>query len=204
MATGAGAPDFENGLARGSGEMQHSPDPFRSDRVSLLAFLSYHRKEGIRSICGPVRLSALTRNWMMAIKKQEFYEGAALHHLARGGLITSLRYEPPFFIVNNKLLVCLKYSTKGRSPWGFTFMPDEQSLLRKRAKGSELIIGLICGSDGIAAISYDAYEEIAGLRKSSIHLSCYRQHGQHYAVAGPDGELDRKIPPSLWQRILEN
>lgn len=140
----------------------------------------------------------------MAIKKQEFYEGAALHQLARGGLLTTLRYEPPFFIVNNKLLVCLKYSTKGRSPWGFTFMPDEQSLLRKRAKGSELIIGLICGSDGIAAISYGAYKEIAAPSETSIHVSCYRKHGQHYAVAGPDGELARKIAPSVWQRILED
>jgi hypothetical protein len=140
----------------------------------------------------------------MAIQKQEFYEGAALHQLARGGLITSLRYEPPFFVVNNKMSVCLKYSTKGRSPWGFTFMPDEQALLRQRAKRSALIIGLICGSDGIAAISYDAYKEIAALRESSIHVSCSRNHGQHYAVAGPDGELARKIAPSAWLHILED
>ena len=52
----------------------------------------------------------------MAIKKQEFYEGAALHLLARAGGITSLRYEAPLFLLNNRLLVHLKYSTKGRSP----------------------------------------------------------------------------------------
>jgi len=34
----------------------------------------------------------------MAIKKQEFYEGAALHLLVRGGAITSIRYELPFFV----------------------------------------------------------------------------------------------------------
>ncbi len=139
----------------------------------------------------------------MPIKKQEFYEGAALHQLSRSGGIRGLRYEPPFFILNNLLSVCLKYSTKGRSPWGFTFTPDEQSLLRNRAKRRDLIIGLICGPDGIAAISYEDYRKIAPLRNYSIPVSCYRKHGEHYGVFGPDGELERKIPPSLWQRILE-
>lgn len=34
----------------------------------------------------------------MAIKKQEFYEGAALHLLARSGGISNIRYETPFFL----------------------------------------------------------------------------------------------------------
>lgn len=139
----------------------------------------------------------------MAIRKQEFYEGAALHLLARSGRVTALKYEPPFFTINDELSVCLKYSTKGRSPWGFTFTLDEQHLLRTQAKSSRLIIGLICGADGIAAISYEDYRVIAGRKRSAIHIACYRKHGKHYGVFGPDGELDRKIAPSLWQRILE-
>ncbi len=139
----------------------------------------------------------------MAIKKQEFYEGAALHLLTRGGKIAGLNYEAPFFTVNNELSVCLKYSTRGRSPWGFTFTSDEQVLMRNRAKRSDLIIGLICGADGIAAISYRDYREIAPSQKSAIHIACYRKHGKHYGVFGPEGELNRKIAPSVWQRILE-
>jgi len=69
----------------------------------------------------------------MAIKKQEFYEGAALHLLARNGGIAGIRYESPFFVLNDDPWVLLKYSTRGRSPWGFTFMPDEQVLLQVRA-----------------------------------------------------------------------
>lgn len=138
----------------------------------------------------------------MAIKKQEFYEGAALHQLARGGCITSLHYAPPFFYLNDKIVVHLKYSTKGRSPWGFTFVPEEQLLLAERASKCDLVIGLICGSDGIAAITYDDYRSIAASKKSSVHVACYRLHREHYTVAGPDGELGRKIAPSQWQRIL--
>lgn len=137
----------------------------------------------------------------MAIKRQEFYEGAALHLLARKGGITSIRYEPPLFFVND-LLVLLKYSTRGRSPWGFTFVPDEQTLLQSRAADSKIVIGLICGADGVAAFSYDAYLKVAAPRNSAVHISCYRKHGQHYEVNGPDGTLDRKVAPSNWQRIL--
>jgi hypothetical protein len=125
----------------------------------------------------------------MAIGKQEFYEGAALHLLARSGRITSIRYEPPLFVVNNRLLVLLKYSTRGRSPWGFTFTTDEQALLQSKASRSTLVIALICGSDAP--------------RESAIHIACYRQHGAHYEVSGPDGTIERKVAPSHWQRILE-
>ena len=139
----------------------------------------------------------------MAIKKQEFYEGAALHILARSGGITGIKYESPLFLVNNHLLVLLKYSTRGRSPWGFTFMPDEQMLLYKRGAESKIIIGLICGADGVAAFTYDAYHKIATPRDSAIHLACYRKHGEHYEVSGPDGTFERKVSPSNWQRILQ-
>jgi hypothetical protein len=139
----------------------------------------------------------------MAIKKQEFYEGAALHLLARTGRITSIRYDAPFFLLNNHLLVDMKYSTRGRSPWGFTFMPDEQVLLHASASKFKIVIGLICGADGVAALSYDAYLTVAAHRESAVHVACYRQHGEHYEVNGPDGRLDEKVAPSNWRRILE-
>jgi hypothetical protein len=138
----------------------------------------------------------------MAIKKQEFYEGAALHLLARSGRITALRYEPPLFVVNNRLRVLLKYSARPRSPWGFTFTPDEQLLLERNAPRLDTVIGLVCGSDGVATVTYEAYKAIAAPRPAALHLACYRSHGAHYLVSGPDGTLPRKVAPSTWQRIL--
>jgi hypothetical protein len=139
----------------------------------------------------------------MPITKQEFYEGAALHKLARSGQIKSLSYDAPFFSINGSLIVCLKYSTRNRTPWGFTFTADEQMILRNRTKQAPLVIGLVCGSDGVVAISYESFCQIALLKRRAIHVSCYRKHGQHYGVFGPDGELDRKVAPSMWQRVLE-
>ncbi len=138
----------------------------------------------------------------MAIKKQEFYEGAALHLLARTGRIRSIRYEAPFFLFNDHLLVYLKYSTKGRSPWGFTFTPDEQVLLQKRALRFKLVIGLVCGADGVAALTYDAFVSVAAPKKSAVRIACYRRYNEHYSVNGPDRSLARKVAPSNWLRIL--
>jgi len=139
----------------------------------------------------------------MAIKKQEFYEGAALHILARSREIASLRYEAPFFQLNTRILVYFKYSTRGRSPWGFTFMPDEQVLLRTRSLKFRIVIGLICGADGIAAVEYSSFSSVGAVRDSAIHVACYRRRGEHYEVNGPDGALGQKVPPSQWRRILE-
>jgi len=139
----------------------------------------------------------------MTIKKQEFYEGAALYLLARTNRITSLRFEAPFFLLNNHLLVYLKYSAGKRSPWAFTFTKDEQLFLQTRASRLSTVIGLICGGDGVAALTYDAYRSVAALRKSAIHIACHRKHGEYYKVNGPDGTLDGKVAPSNWQRILD-
>lgn len=140
----------------------------------------------------------------MAIKKQEFYEGAALHMLARAGGIAGIRYEAPFFLLNDHLAIHVKYSAKGRSPWAFTFTADEQMILQRYASKRKIVIGLVCGSDGVASLDYDAYRSIASPKKSAIHISCYRKHGEHYEVNGPDGTLDRKVAPSSWTKILDD
>jgi hypothetical protein len=88
----------------------------------------------------------------MAIKKQEFYEGAALYLLARTGGIGGIRYEAPFFLLNDDLWVYLKYSTKNRSPWGFTFTTDEQVVLQRNGTEFKVVIGLVCGADGTVSI----------------------------------------------------
>ena len=137
----------------------------------------------------------------MTIKKQEFYEGAALHLLIRSDLVKTIRYDAPFFWLNETLAAYLKYSTKGTSPWSFTFAPHEHGHLNRTSSQSRVFIGLICGSDGVAAIDSDEFMSIAPSRSRSIHLSCARLHGEQYEVSGPDGLLDRKIPPSRWRRI---
>lgn len=140
----------------------------------------------------------------MGIQKQEFYEGAALHQLIRGSSAsTSIAHVSPFFIIDGSLQVHLKYSTGKRSPWGFTFMPDEQLLLQQRAEKMSLVIGLICGADGVAALPYEEYNRVAQVKSVALRVSCRRKHREHFEVGGPDGTLPGKVAPSEWIRLLE-
>lgn len=140
----------------------------------------------------------------MGIQKQEFYEGAALYQLIRGSSgLTSISHSPPLFVLGGNLQIHLKYSTAKRSPWGFTFMPDEQVLLQQRAQDMPLVIGLICGADGVAAVPYDAYARVAQLKSAALHISCRRSHRQHFEIGGPDGTLPNKVAPSDWIRLLD-
>jgi hypothetical protein len=139
----------------------------------------------------------------MSLRKQEFYEGAALHVLAKTGRIRSIRHEEPFFVVNDNQLLLLKYSTRGRSPWGFTFTPVEQAELKLSARSKILRLGLICGHDGVATIDYNSYALISGQQGKAIWISCIRDHGEHYEIKGPLGSIPRKIAPAAWSRILD-
>lgn len=138
----------------------------------------------------------------MAIRKHEFYEGAALHQLIREGVIVDIKHDPPFFLVNQDSLIYLKYNTRGRSPWGFTFTLKERSLLEDRSGLFTIIIGLVCGADGIAALKYHEFSTIVNIRKTPIRIACQRKHGHHYLISGPDGTLQKRIPPSLWRRLF--
>lgn len=139
----------------------------------------------------------------MGIQKKEFYEGAALHQLLRGSSgVNSVAHAPPLFVFNGKLQVHLKYSTAKRSPWGFTFLPHEQVLLRHRSQEMPLVIGLICGADGVAAVPYENYSSVARVKDVALRVSCRRNHRKHFEIVGPDGTLAGKVAPSEWFRLL--
>ena len=140
----------------------------------------------------------------MPIQKQEFYEGAALHQLIRGSRGTHIVFAAPFFVFDSRVQVHLKYSTAKGSPWAFTFTPDEQALLRERAPAMSLVIGLVCGGDGIAALPFEEFHRVAGRRDAAIHVSCRRKHCEHFEINGPDGTVPGKVPPSDWSRLLKN
>ena len=140
----------------------------------------------------------------MGISKQAFYEGAALQLVVRSGDLTNIIYDDPFYLLNKRLTVLVKYTTKNRSPWGFTFTADEQKLLKRRSsQGENIIIGMVCGGDGVAAVTYERYVTIAAPQQTAIHVACFRKHDEHYEIRGPDGTLAGKVPPSAWRNLLQ-
>lgn len=138
----------------------------------------------------------------MAIKKQEFYEGAALYTLLKTARAAHVKYEAPFFIIDDRVVLYLKYSTRVRSPWSFTFSGEEYALLTQCPVKGDLSIALICGEDGIATLTAEAFTSVGHSEASAFRIACFRRHGEHYEISGPNGVLDGKVPPSNWQRLL--
>ncbi len=138
----------------------------------------------------------------MAIQKQEFYEGAALVRLARAARSIRLEFEPPYFIADKRVALYIKYTTKTRTPWGFTFSAAELAELLRKERTTPVVVGLVCGSDGVAALELRAILPLLATRKLGFHISCSRDHRKFYCVSGPAGSLGNTIAPSEWQNLL--
>jgi|SRR6185312_90100 len=138
----------------------------------------------------------------MSIRKEEFYEGAALLHLICGARRLQIEFTRPFYLIDSRIRLYLKYSTRVRSPWGFTFMEREQRLLEKASQAQHLVLGLVCGHDGIVSLPYDDYLAIAPIEGTAFRIACDRRHRERYEVRGPNAVLERKISPSEWPRLF--
>lgn len=138
----------------------------------------------------------------MPIRKQEYYEGAALHRLLRTNRVREIAYVNSTFVVNGYVLH-LKYSTATRSPWGFTFKPAEQQVLAKRRADNPIVLGLVCGADGVCALPYDEYLQIAPIQPTALRVSCARAQREHYVVQGPSGLLNSRVSLAAWQEIIK-
>lgn len=135
------------------------------------------------------------------LEKQEFYWGAAIIRLLEDSRCTCLKKEEYGYLVNSTSFVLLKYSTKSRTPWRFIFGEDELARLTDVSnRNSSIVIGLICGGDGVCAIAWTQVLTLLGGKSGWI--SVRRNFHERYGVAGPKGELDRKVSVRDWPAVL--
>lgn len=134
------------------------------------------------------------------IDETEFYHGAALARVLNDPRCYAVRRQADVYIVNDARIAFLKYTTKVRSPWRFTATEgDQQSLARAEARRS-ITIGLICGGDGICAVTLEEWRSLTACKLG--WLSVRRRFNEMYAVSGAAGELPRKISMQRWTDLL--
>lgn len=135
------------------------------------------------------------------IDETDFYHGAALALLLEDGRCRSVRKHASGYVANDNLFACFKYTTKKREPWGFSVTSaDLTRFAALRAEYRYVCLGLICGGDGVCAISAPELEELLG--GSPGWLSVRRPFHRRYSVSGVKGALDRKVPMQRWPSIL--
>lgn len=135
------------------------------------------------------------------IEKLEFYHGAALVRVVEDPRCTGIARHPYGYRVNESRLVVIKYSTKAHSPWGFTFTAEDVSRLKAAAaEFGECLVALVCGGDGICALSWTDTAPLLG--GSPGRIGAKRGFAGCYALSGPAGELKGKVAMNRWPAII--
>ena len=135
------------------------------------------------------------------IDKREFYHGVILNRLLEDGRCQRVQKHEFGYVVNDTVFIFLKYSTKSRSPWRFSFSSDEIKRLNLLAgKFQKIIVTMVCGGDGICAISWR--EASSFLNDKAGWISARRKFNEQYGVAGQAGKLRGKVPLNEWPLII--
>src|SRR3972149_3125279 len=117
------------------------------------------------------------------IPKQEFYHGVAIIRLLDDKRCKTVHKDELGYIVNDRVFVFVKYTTRTRPPWRFTFRQDEVEQLNSRATSfGDIVIVLVCGGDGICAVSWYNASRLLGNKAGWI--SAKRKFNEQYSVAG--------------------
>ena len=135
------------------------------------------------------------------IDKCDFYHGAAVIRLLEDGRCQRVRKDESGYIVNDGIFVFLKYTTRQRSPWRFSFSDDEVQRLNILAgRFQKIAVAMICGGDGICAVSWREASDLLG--NNAGWISAGRKFNEQYAVAGQAGKLNGKVSLGEWPSII--
>jgi hypothetical protein len=135
------------------------------------------------------------------IDKADFYHGAALAAALDDPRCVDIAGCPPGYLVNDSVLALVKYTTKGGSPWQFTFSAEDVARLQHCPDGVDrVVLALVCGGDGICTVSAETACSL--LDESPAWIAIRRKFHGWYGVSGPVGNLGKKVPPRRWPEIL--
>jgi hypothetical protein len=135
------------------------------------------------------------------IDKQEFYHGAALVRLLSHPLCRSVKKAGGGYIVNENVYLLIKYTTKHRSPWRFTFSQEDIRLVMTNlASPRRVVIVFVNGGDGISALTGLELSHILGDIPGWASMS--RRFNKQYAVAGSKNLLQKKCSLSRWPDLV--
>jgi hypothetical protein len=145
------------------------------------------------------------------IKEFEFFHGVVLSRLvhASPNQIEIKSYPTSSnssYVLNNKIGLFVKYSTRRMSPWSFSFKKAHQEEILLMSKSMELVfILLVCNDDGIVCLNYDEFKLVLDEHfDESESIRIRRMHREKYSVVGTDGKLRVKIGESDFPKKLFN
>lgn len=141
----------------------------------------------------------------------ERYHGAALRDLivcAGGPLEIAVCDDAGrvnSYLVDKTIALHIKHSSKRIPPWSFTFTDENiEELGRLCQPAKSLWLALVCGQDGVLAISFEEFRMInpAGAEATSF-VRVDRDRRTMYRVFGTNGRLPAAKPRGIFPVIAD-
>ncbi len=134
------------------------------------------------------------------IKEYEKFHGTVFTRLLHGsGVKVAIGNYPSkgnsSYIVDGKIGLYIKHSTKRMSPWSFTFQKVHQDeILEMKNKYGEVYTALVCHDDGIVCLNFEELKMVLDDTHGEAEwIRISRRPRQKYTVNGSDGKLKFKI-----------
>lgn len=148
---------------------------------------------------------------MPMIKEFEFYHGlvfARILHATQRPLSIKPFPSPSnaSYVVNEKIGIYIKYSSKRMTPWRFTFKKEHQEEIESMKNSLKAVfLLLVCNDDGIVCLDYKEVKQILDDQIDPIEwISAARHKREMYTVKGSDGKLGFKIGSNDFPEKLFN
>ncbi|MFA6077289.1 MAG: hypothetical protein WC735_04420 [Candidatus Paceibacterota bacterium] len=111
------------------------------------------------------------------------------------------------YVLNDKVGIYIKYSTKRLSPWRFSFQKRHQDeILEMQNAIGETFLLLVCNDDGVACLSFEELRQVLNESHEEVEwVSVTRTKGKMYSVKGSDGQLEFKLgKDDFSEKVLAN
>jgi len=144
------------------------------------------------------------------INTRDPYDGIVLRRLAKYGEpfeVAEIGDKAGHYCLNEGAFLLVKYASRNRSPWQFTFRPDDIDTLVNDQKEGGLFGGsyvcLVCGYNSLCALEEAEWSSLFDFDVTGQQTVVVRRDPRSsFEVTGSLGKLDRKIPASRFPSLI--
>lgn len=99
------------------------------------------------------------------------------------------------YLIDGRMGIYIKYSTKRMSPWRFSFQKRHQDKISEMKRDvGEVFVLLVCNDDGVVVLTFDELKQILNENYETVEwISATRNRRQMYSIKGSDGKLSFKV-----------
>jgi hypothetical protein len=110
------------------------------------------------------------------------------------------------YILNSKIALFIKHSTKRIAPWRFSFAPEHLLVyFELQEKYQHIFVVLVCGNDSVAVINANQFSKLIDVHSlENSWISVTTSHNTSMQVEGSFGALKTKLLKSKPFHELKN